>query len=158
MALLNADKFCKINEFDVPQDEEIAPRFLLELAINQLSQDPINRFWWSPRLIIVNRRIVGMSGFKSPPALNGVVEIGYGIAPSQQRRGFATEAVKLLLEEAFSRSEIQMVIAHTDLSNRASQTVLEKNGFSKEGSKVDPEEGEVWIWQKPRTIKDNSVD
>ena len=153
-ALLNANEFSKFNEFDVSQDEAIAPKFLLELAINQLSQDPINSYWWAPRLV-VDKQIVGVTGFKEPPTSNGMVEIGYGIAPSQQKQGFATEAVKLLLKEAFSRTEIQVVIAHTAPSNRASQRVLEKNGFSREGSKVDPKDGEVWIWQKTRTMNEH---
>lgn len=134
-ALLDAGKPIKLSEFD-PQDEEIAPRFLLELAISQLSQDPMNHFWWSPRLIGVDGRIVGMSGFKGPPTLDGYVEIGYGVVASEQGRGFATEAVKLLLKEAFSIAEIQVVIAHTAPSNSVSQRVLEKNGFSRAGSKV----------------------
>ena len=153
-ALLNADELYKLNEFDVPQDEAIAPNFLLELAINQLSQDPINRFWWAPWLIAFDMQIVGMIGFKSPPTLGGVVEIGYGIVPSQWTRGFATQAVQLLLKDAFSRTEVQLVVAHTAPLNRASQRVLEKNGFGRNGSKVDPADGEVWIWQKTRTMNE----
>lgn len=152
ITLLNADNVIKLNEFNIPQ-EEIAPRFLLELAVEQLSLEPTNHFWRSPRLIVVNKQIVGMCSFKSPPTVDSKVEIGYGVIPSQQKRGFATEAVKLLLQEAFSITEIKVVIAHTDPLNRSSQRVLEKNEFSRVGSKVDPEDGEVWIWQKTRGFK-----
>ena len=152
-ALLDADNLTRLVEFDLPRNEAISPKFLLELAIQQLSRDPLNQFWWSPRLIIVDQRIVGMSGFKGLPTVNGEVEIGYGVVASEQGRGFATEAVKLLLKEAFSVAEIQLIGAHTDPSNRASQRVLEKNGFSKMGCKVDPEDGEVWIWQRMRASK-----
>jgi RimJ/RimL family protein N-acetyltransferase len=151
--LLDADYLVKLNEFDLPQAEAIAPRFLLELAIQQLSQEPLNQFWRSPRLIVVDKRLVGMSGFKDLPTIDGEVEIGYGVVAAEQGRGFATEAVKLLLKEAFSVAEIQLVMAHTDPSNRASQRVLEKNGFSRMGCKVDPEDGEVWIWQRMRASK-----
>jgi RimJ/RimL family protein N-acetyltransferase len=150
--LLDADNAIKLNEFIIPQ-EEIAPRFLLEFAVEQLSLEPTNHFWRSPRLIVVNKQIVGMCSFKSSPTVDGKVEIGYGVIPSQQKRGIATEAVQLLLEEAFSIIEIKVVIAHTDPLNRSSQRVLEKNEFSRVGSKVDPEDGEVWLWQKTREFE-----
>ncbi|MEM7591658.1 MAG: GNAT family N-acetyltransferase [Cyanobacteria bacterium P01_A01_bin.83] len=148
-ALLNADNVIKLDKFKVPQ-EAIVPKFLLELAIEQLSQEPMNCFWRSPRLIVVDKLIVGMCSFKNLPTVDGKVEIGYGIIPSQQKRGFATQAVKLLLEEAFSVAEIKAIIAYTDSLNISSQRVLEKNDFSKVGSKVDPEDGEVLVWQKTR--------
>ena len=137
-----------LDELIIPQKEEIAPNFLLEFTIDKLRQDSSNAFWWTPRLIVVNKLIVGMCGFKSTPKADASVEIGYGIIPSQQRRGFATHAVELLLKEAFSTVEIQTVLARTVLSNYPSQRVLEKNGFNFEDSKIDPDDGEVLIWRK----------
>jgi len=144
-ALLNHQQ---INEFRIPQNEEIAPSFLLEFAISKLTEEPEHYFWWTPRLIVVDKLIVGMCGFKNRPDVNGSIETGYGIIPSQQKQGFATRAVELLLKEAFSTVEIQTVFAHTALSNYPSQRVLEKNGFIKEGSKIDSDDGEVLIWRQ----------
>ena len=148
--LLEENKCSEIDGLSVCDREEIAPRFLLEQAIDRLSQDAKNSFWWSPRLIVVDRSIVGMAGFKSLPKIDGSVEIGYGIVTSQQRKGFATQAVALLLKEAFSRTEIKTIVAHTIPSNIASQRVLEKNQFVKHRSKIDPDDGEVWIWRLSR--------
>ena len=39
--LLKIDKYITINGLTIPQEEEIAPGFLLELAIDNLSQDPV---------------------------------------------------------------------------------------------------------------------
>jgi RimJ/RimL family protein N-acetyltransferase len=149
-ALLEQPERCEIDELLLPRSEEIAPCFLLEFVRDQLNQDPENNFWWSPRLIVVERLIVGMCGFKSPPDINGSVEIGYGIVASQQRQGFATQAANLLVEEGFSRSEIKAIVAYTTPSNPASWRVLEKNQFVRDGSKIDPEDGEVWVWQRMR--------
>jgi RimJ/RimL family protein N-acetyltransferase len=91
-----------------------------------------------------------MCSFKNPPDSKGVVEIGYGIVASQQNQGFATQAVGLLVREGFSRPETQMIMACTTPMNLASERVLEKNQFTKHGSKVDPENGEVWVWQRTR--------
>jgi [ribosomal protein S5]-alanine N-acetyltransferase len=134
----------------LPKREEVAPRFWIEFVNDQLNQDPKNCFWWSPRSIVVDRLIVGMIGFKSPPDSNGSVEIGYGIVPSRQGQGFATQAVDLLVKEGFSKAEIQMIVAYTVPMNSASGRVLEKNQFMKDGSKIDPEDGEVWVWRRVR--------
>ena len=131
-------------------DEAIAPRFLIEQAIGQLRQDPDSAFWLAPRLVVKEQLIVGMGGFKGLPQPNGAIEIGYGIIPSQQSKGFATQAVMLLVQEAFSRARVQTVLAQTVPKNRASQRVLKKNGFDREGSLFDPEDGELWLWQRTR--------
>jgi RimJ/RimL family protein N-acetyltransferase len=134
----------------LPKSEEVAPRFWIEFVNNQLNQDPRNSFWWSPRSIIVDRLMVGMIGFKGPPDSNGSVEIGYGIVPSQQGHGFATQAVDLLVREGFSKAEIQTIVAYTVPMGSASGRVLEKNQFVRDGSKIDPEDGEVWVWRRAR--------
>lgn len=148
--ILDQPELTKIDGLRLPKNEEIAPRFWLEFLHDKLNREPENSFWWCPRLIAVDGLVVGMCGFKSPPDPNGLVEIGYGIVLSQQGRGFATEAVNLLLEEGFSRIEIKTVVAYTVPSNLASQRVLEKNQFVLEGSKIDPEDGEVLIWERKR--------
>jgi RimJ/RimL family protein N-acetyltransferase len=43
---------------------------------------------------------VGGAGFHTVPDADGVVEIGYGIAPGSQCSGVASEAVALLIELA----------------------------------------------------------
>jgi RimJ/RimL family protein N-acetyltransferase len=157
-ALLDRPERSEIDGLLLPKSEEIAPRFWVEFVNDQLSQDPRNSFWWSPRSIVVDslaeglcqRLIVGMIGFKSPPDSNGSVEIGYGIVPSQQGQGFATQAVDLLVKEGFSQAEIQTIVACTVPMNSASGRVLEKNQFMRNGNKIDPEDGKVWVWQRAR--------
>ena len=90
-----------------------------------------------------------MISFKNPPDLHGSVEIGFGIMPSQQRQGFATHAVNLLVKEGFSRTEIQTILAYTSASNLASQKVLKRNQFVR-GSEINSEDGKVLVWRKLR--------
>jgi RimJ/RimL family protein N-acetyltransferase len=70
--------------------------------------------------------------------------------PSQQGHGFATQAVDLLVKEGFSKTEIQIIVAYTVPMNSASGRVLEKNQFMRGRSKIDPEDGEVWVWRRAR--------
>jgi RimJ/RimL family protein N-acetyltransferase len=71
------------------------------------------------------------AGFHTVPDADGVVEIGYGIAPSAQGRGVASEAVVLLIELAM-RSGAGALVAETSADNVASQRVLARNGFGVE--------------------------
>lgn len=151
-ALLETSQHTRIDNFTLIKDEEVASKFLIEFSIDKLSQDTANTFWWSPRLIIVNQIIVGMIGFKSTPKPDLSVEIGYGIIGSQQNQGFATEAVKLLLEEAFYHVQIHTVTACTYSLNIPSQRVLEKNGFIKQKSKINWKNNEIWIWKKRNPV------
>jgi len=63
----------------------------------------------------------------------GVQEIGYGIVPNERRKGYCTEAVKIAVDYLFLSKPIVRIQAHTNVGNMASQRVLEKAGFKKEG-------------------------
>ena len=71
---------------------------------------------------------VGGIGFFGPPDGTGTVEFGYGLVPSARGAGLATEAVELALQHAADNGA-RAVVADTDITNVASQRVLEKNGF-----------------------------
>jgi RimJ/RimL family protein N-acetyltransferase len=61
-------------------------------------------------------------------------EIGYRIKPSERRKGFTTEAARLLIDHLFTtKKEIERIESVTDVENVPSQRVLEKNGFKREG-------------------------
>ena len=60
-------------------------------------------------------------------------EIGYALVPEERGKGYCTEAVNILLDFLFLSSTVFRIQAHTDVRNKASQSVLEKTGFQKEG-------------------------
>lgn len=62
------------------------------------------------------------------------LEIGYALIPSGRGKGYATEAVKIIVDYLFLSKEIVRVQAVTDTDNSASQKVLQKAGFRKEGT------------------------
>lgn len=73
--------------------------------------------------------VVGGAGFFGPPQ-DGEVEIGYGIVPSRQRRGYATETVQAMVADIFQLDSVLTVTANVDLDNPASIRVLEKSGMA----------------------------
>jgi RimJ/RimL family protein N-acetyltransferase len=99
-------------------------------------------------MVVAGGEIVGLIGFKDPPSALGEVEIGYGIAASRRRRGFATRAVAAVLSEAGGDSAIRTVLAETAAGNTASQRALIRSGFALAGTRQDPTDGELLLWRR----------
>jgi RimJ/RimL family protein N-acetyltransferase len=76
------------------------------------------------------------------------VEIAYGVVPSYERRGYATEAAKALVAFALERVDVTSIRAHTKPENGPSGRVLAKCGFQQVGEVIDPEDGLVWRWER----------
>lgn len=63
--------------------------------------------------------------------------IGYGLMPSQWGKGYGSETCKLGIEYAKKKLKLHSLEATADPNNKASQRVLEKNGFVKLGRAKD---------------------
>jgi len=103
--------------------------YLIKSAIANLRAG-FEAIWHSFFLFIDDegRNAIGSGNFHGPPS-RGRVEIGYEVAPSYRGSGVATQAAKLLVEQAFAHSTVKEVVAHTTLDNFASRRVVEKAGF-----------------------------
>lgn len=120
---------------------DMVPHILEHLA--KLTQDP-SYDGWGPWLVIekMSNLAIGDMGFKGRPSAASTVEIGYGIAPAFQNKGYATEAVSKLLEWAFSQN-VAIVSAECLQDNLPSIRVLEKLGM-----KQVEQQGSMLYWQK----------
>jgi len=81
---------------------------------------------------------VGAGGYKGPPTSEGMVEIGYSILANYQRRGFASEAVRGLLDNAYAHGDVTSVIAETLPELEPSIGVLRNAGFELVGDGSEP--------------------
>jgi GNAT superfamily N-acetyltransferase len=93
------------------------------------SMHPERHPWQTYWLIVVKEASIGAGfiGFKGYPNAEGETEIGYGISPQYQGKGYMTEAVRALCDWAFSHPFVSAVTA-TTVTNPASNRVLEKVG------------------------------
>jgi RimJ/RimL family protein N-acetyltransferase len=124
---------------------EVSPAWIAHLR-EAPGPDP-----WTLGFAVVHRedeRVIGSAAFKGAPDEDGVVEIAYGIAPSYEGHGYATEAAKALVAFALERVDVTSIRAHTKPENNASGRVLAKSGFHQVGEVVDPEDGLVWRWER----------
>jgi RimJ/RimL family protein N-acetyltransferase len=63
-----------------------------------------------------------------------LLEIGYAIAPSERGKGYCTEATQLMVDYLFLSKDVSRIQAATSIENKGSQRVLEKAGFTLEGT------------------------
>ena len=63
-----------------------------------------------------------------------LLEIGYSLVPEERGKGYGTEAVRIMADYLFLSKNVMRIQACTDTRNLASQKVLEKAGFKKEGT------------------------
>jgi ribosomal-protein-alanine N-acetyltransferase len=66
--------------------------------------------------------------------LGELLEIGYMVAPNERGKGCCTEAVQLMVDYLFLSKDINRVQALISTKNKASERVLEKTGFTREGT------------------------
>ena len=75
-----------------------------------------------------------MSHFNMLAPYAKMLEIGYALLPSERRKGYCTEATQLMVDYLFLSKDIARIQATTHAGNTASQKVLEKSGFKREGT------------------------
>lgn len=73
-------------------------------------------------------------GFIEHTAVRGYFEIGYALIPSERGKGYCTEAVQIMVDYLFLSKSIVRIQAGTHVENRASQKILERIGFKREGT------------------------
>src|SRR5262249_50665513 len=101
---------------------------------DHLAANPDNGGWgtWYFLLRRSNARpvLIGNGGFKGKFVAPGPCEVGYSGMENHQRRGYASEVVRALVDWAFTHPEIERVVAHPLPELTPSIRVLEKNGFT----------------------------
>jgi ribosomal-protein-alanine N-acetyltransferase len=93
-----------------------------------------------------------------------LLEIGFTIIPSERGKGYCSEAVIIMVDYLFLAKDIVRMQARTGTRNLASQRVLEKAGFRKEGvirksAFIRGEWRDLFLysilreeWKRPRTL------
>ena len=126
-------------------ETEIAPRAVVAM-LAAVAEDVRAVFSPTSWLVVHQGRLVGLCSIVKRPA-SGVVELGYGIAPGERRKGHATKAIAALAAWASSRADIVALAAETSPLNSPSQAVLSANGFRRVGERIDEEDGLVFCWR-----------
>jgi len=77
--------------------------------------------------------IIGEAVLKVVPPGHGQGEIGFGVAPSAWRKGYATEISRALVDIAFTALGLHRIAAQCAPENKGSIRVMQKLGMAREG-------------------------
>ncbi|SDS96227.1 GNAT family N-acetyltransferase [Actinoplanes derwentensis] len=116
--------------------------WLWRVRIDDIRRDP-EAADWIARAVIAEPEgvIVGHGGFHGPPGDDGVVEVGYTVAPGYRLRGYATAILGELLRRADADPRVTAVRASIRPDNIGSRKVATGHGFQKIGEQWDPQDG-----------------
>jgi len=126
-------------------DTPIAPVEVLEMLAGVAAQvwETFSPASW---LIVEADQVVGLCSVTRPPT-GGVIDIGYGVAPSRRDAGVAGRAIGDIAAWAKASPAVSAITADTSPDNIASQRVLQRNGFVAVGERIDEEDGPVICWR-----------
>jgi RimJ/RimL family protein N-acetyltransferase len=127
-------------------ETSVAPIEILKMLSGVADSVRLN-FELASWLIVEDDELVGLCSITRPPA-NGIIEIGYGIAPGRRLRGIASRAVGDIVAWAYRRADVTAITAETSTTNIASQKVLIKNDFVRVGERHDPDDGHLYLWKR----------
>jgi RimJ/RimL family protein N-acetyltransferase len=112
------------------------PAFEREALVASLGEMPVlaeaGRLLALAALDAETGEVLGGGTLHHLDAERAIVEIGYFVLPHARGRGVATTVARLLAEHAFSLG-IMRVAAYVNVGNVASERVLERVGFTREG-------------------------
>lgn len=92
----------------------------------------------------------GVCGLGGPPDEEGTVVLGYSVYPEHEGKGIATEAAGALVAWALAQDGVRRVVATVPRWNAPSVAVARKIGMACVGADVDPEVGEVDVYEVRR--------
>ena len=117
----------------------------------QLRKSPAEAPWWN-WLVVKHEdgEAVGSVAFGGKPDPAGAVLIGYAMYPGHEGRGYATEAVKAMVEWAFAQPGVKTLRALAPVWNTPAVHVAEKVGMRPVSSDEDDEVGEVLVYEVAR--------
>jgi len=143
MELHDRPAFASTLKAHIPKEwppNQITPEVIEEFIKRIQAEDrKIWSFYWLLRQKSSEPTLIGNGGFLSHE--NGTLEIGYSMLSEYQSKGYATEAVRSMLQWAFPNLKKDRIIAYTYPHLKASIRVLEKNGFFFKGK--GQEEGTI---------------
>ena len=84
-------------------------------------------------------KLVGQMGFADyhrdiTPSLDGTPELGWALITSSHGKGYATEALRAMIDHVFTDLDCEAVHSAARVTNPASRRVLEKCGFQWTGA------------------------
>lgn len=95
------------------------------------------------------KEIVGSAGFHLFPDEEGMIEIGFGIVPEMQNKGYGKELLHGMWLMISSRTDVKTLRYTVTPDNAPSVHIIKSLGFNLVGEQMDEEDGLELIYELP---------
>jgi [ribosomal protein S5]-alanine N-acetyltransferase len=130
--------------------EAAAPPYMAEAlpdVLERLRQYPDEAPWWNWLIVRDDTgEAVGSVALGGPPDGTGAVLVGYAVYPEHEGHGYATEAVRAMIDWAFRQPGVREVRALAPVWNTPALRVAENVGMRPVASDEDDDVGEVLVY------------
>lgn len=89
--------------------------------------------WWAICLVDSPEKLIGACGVNDLEREHRRCEIGYWLLPRFWSHGYAAEAVSAIVQHVFHSMGLHRIGADVDVGNGASEALLQRVGFMREG-------------------------
>jgi len=131
VAYRSCEQVARFQSWDAPYPREEGERFIREIARDH--PDTAGEWFQFAVALRATGQLIGDCAAKPQADDPRQCEIGFTIAPDHQGRGYATEAVRLLVGYLFTGRGKHRITAYCDARNAASAALLERLGMRREG-------------------------
>jgi RimJ/RimL family protein N-acetyltransferase/DNA-binding CsgD family transcriptional regulator len=135
-------------DFSNPHKNLIENSGPLAWRVPQVKVDPaLNK--WFVRFIVLkeSREIIGSTSFHGAPDNEGMIEIGLGIEPAFQGKGYAKESLQAMWSWAINSPEVRTLRYTVSPDNLPSIAVIKYFGFDHKGQQMDDIDGPEDIYE-----------
>jgi RimJ/RimL family protein N-acetyltransferase len=131
VAYRSSEQVARFQSWDAPYPREEGERFITEIA----TQHPDTPGEWFQFAVALRPagQLIGDCAAMPHADDPRQCDIGFTISPEHQGHGYATEAVRLLLNYLFTERGKHRITAYCDPRNAASAALLERLGMRREG-------------------------
>jgi RimJ/RimL family protein N-acetyltransferase len=123
--------------------------WLWGIRLDDIAADPKAEPWTVRAVVAADGTVIGHAGFHGPPNEDGIVEIGYTIAPQYRRRGYGREAARQLINIAARTPEVRTVRASVSPENLPSLALVRSLDFRQVGEQWDEIDGLELVFERP---------
>lgn len=131
VAYRSSEQVARFQSWDAPYPREEGERFIREIARDH--PDTAGQWFQFAVALRTTGQLIGDCAAMPQADDPRQCEIGFTIAPDHQGRGYATEAVRLLVGYLFAGRGKHRITAYCDARNAASAALLERLGMRLEG-------------------------
>lgn len=120
----------------------------LAWRVPQVKVDPSLNKWFVRFIVLTDtREVIGSISFHGAPDSHGMIEIGLGIEPAFQGRGYAKEALRAMWRWVAQFPEVKTLRYTVSPDNLASIAVIQHFGFDYKGQQMDDLDGPEDIYE-----------